>query len=271
MISVVTIVGVGRVGGALSARLMQQGAAVHTVSRANMQQWLSAPSRLGEVLVIAVSGTEIPTVAAAIARAKGQLLADVVALHVNGSLRPSALQPLDACGARLASAHPFQTFANADPSALDGIGWGIECTDADWPMLDHFVVRTGGTPVRLHGMTDERKRQYHAAAVAASNFTYAAVQLGRDLAEGVGIPSGVMLAPIVERTARNAAAALRQDSPLALTGPIVRGDVAELRRQFEAIPTEVREAYRNLAKATVECVRQHLGEATTEEMFDVLR
>lgn len=254
MIRTVTIVGMGRVGGAIATRLRERGVTVHGIARQDFQTWLTTHGSIGQMLILAVGDAVMPSVVSAIASSSHSLI-DVIALHVNGSLRPYVLHPLTTIGATLASAHPFQTFATADASALDGIGWGVECTDDDWPHIDDFVHRTGGIPVRLTEMTDDRKRVYHASAVAASNFAYAAYELGRRLAAEAGVPADIMLPPIIERTYRNAANALQTDAPFGMTGPIVRGDVEALRKQYQAMPASLRTTYRHLALALIDIVR----------------
>lgn len=270
MIRAATIIGMGRVGGAMATRLQQRGVRVHGVSHAEFADWLTSHAPIGDVLVIAVKDAAMDDVVRAIAHSHHALIG-VIALHVNGSLRPWVLHPLTEIGASIASAHPFQTFGDADPSALDAIGWGVECTDDDWPTLDAMIHTTGGVPVRLMDMTDERKRIYHAAAVAASNFTYAAYQLGRDLATAAGIPPDIMLAPIMHRTLHNAVDALQHDLPFAMTGPIVRGDVDGVRRQFGAIPEASRDVYRQLGLALIEVVRDRHTTAVIDAMREALR
>jgi predicted short-subunit dehydrogenase-like oxidoreductase (DUF2520 family) len=270
MIRGVTIIGTGRVGGAIAKRLHDRGVMVHAIAHRDFATWLGTHASVGQALILAVSDAAMSDVVRAIAASTRSLI-DVVALHVNGSLRPYVLQPLTAMGATIASAHPFQTFATDDPTALDGIGWGVECTDDDWPLIDRLVQATGGLPVRLTDMTDDRKRMYHAAAVAASNFTYAAYQLGRDLADVVGIPADVMLPPIMQRTCSNAIAALQTDAPFGMTGPIVRGDVEGVQRQLDALPAEQRLIFAQLGLALVEVVTHRHSATTIDAMRDVLR
>lgn len=270
MIRAATIIGMGRVGGALSARLQQRGVHVHGVAHADFTAWLTSHTPIGELLILAVKDAALDNVVHAIAHSHHALIG-VIALHVNGSLRPYVLHPLTDLGASIAAAHPFQTFGDADPAALEGIGWGVECTDDDWPTLDAFVHGTGGVPVRLTDMTDERKRIYHAAAVAASNFTYAAYQLGRDLATAAGIPPDIMLAPIMQRTLHNAVDALQHDLPFAMTGPIVRGDVEGVLRQLASLPLAQRAIYVQLGLALVEVVRDAHDAATITALRNALR
>jgi predicted short-subunit dehydrogenase-like oxidoreductase (DUF2520 family) len=156
----------------------------------------------------------------------------------------------------IAAAHPFQTFGSVDPSALNGIGWGVECDDDAWPLTEEFVKLTGGLPFRLPKTDPVSKRRYHAAAVAASNFTYAAYDLARGLANEAGIPAEMFLVPIMQRTLDNAAKAMHDGTPFALTGPLVRGDMDAVQRQLDAMPENLREQYIHLTDALKEVIKR---------------
>jgi predicted short-subunit dehydrogenase-like oxidoreductase (DUF2520 family) len=270
MIDRVTIVGPGRVGSALHRRCRDRGMEVHLVPRTGFDAWCASAEPVGQVLVIATKDDVLSAVAAKIAATRGADLRDVLVLHVNGSLGPEVLSPLHDRGAVIAAAHPFQTFGDDDPSALDGIGWGVACEPAAWHHVCEFVERTGGIPWLLTDLSHERKRRYHAAAVAASNFTYAAYELARRLAREADIPAEVFLVPIMERTFLNAREALRQGAGFAVTGPIVRGDVEGVQRQLEAIPSEDRDLYRNLARALLDVVSDTLDDDTRRRIGDVI-
>lgn len=268
MISRVTIIGNGRVGGALAARLRERNVDVHAVDRQHFEAFLSSSDPIGDVLVIAVKDAVMPDVIERTASARANDLADVVVMHVNGSLLPDVLAPFQQHGAMIASAHPFQTFRDADPKVLDGVGWGCQASSVLRPssVVHEFVRLTGGTPVDLGDLTAEQKRIYHASAVAASNYAYAAYELGRRLAESVGISAETFLIPIMRQTFENAADALRAHEPFGVTGPIVRGDVDGVVRQYAAMPDELKPMYRQLSLALLEVVGGDLDPTTVESI-----
>lgn len=266
----ITIIGRGRVGGALEQRLNAKEYNVAAVDRASFATWCSASEPLSDIVVIATKDDVLPDVVAEIARAKASALHDVVVMHVNGSLGVEALAPLRACGARCAAAHPFQTFGSSDPTALDGIGWGVEADDAAWGSVRDLIASLGGVPWRFTDMTHERKRRYHAAAVAASNFTYAAYELARRLAASADIPADVFLVPIMQRTLQNASTAIADNTAFAITGPLMRGDIDAVRRQLESIPASDRPLYCHLSRALLDVVGAGWDAATRAEMESVL-
>ncbi len=265
-----TIIGRGRVGGALAQRATAQGHHVVVVERASFDAWCASSEPIGTVLVVATKDDVLPNVVATIASTRADQLRGVVAMHVNGSLGTDVLEPMRQCGAFCAAAHPFQTFGSSDPTALDGIGWGVEADDDAWSVVRELVASLGGVPWRFTEMSHDRKRRYHAAAVAASNFTYAAYELARRLASAADIPADVFLVPIMQRTLQNAADALQQNAPFAITGPIMRGDVDAVRRQLEAIPEEDRALYCHLSRALLDVVAGQWSNEQRRAMEHVL-
>lgn len=250
----ITIIGRGRVGGALEQRATAVGYHVNAIGRDAFELWCNSDVSLGDVVVIATKDDVLPNVVEAIASARADQLRGVVVMHVNGSLGIDVLLSMQQCGALCAAAHPFQTFGSPDPSALDGIGWGVESDDAAWSIVQELITSLGGVPWRFTEMSDDRKRRYHAAAVAASNFTYAAYELARRLADAADIPTDVFLVPIMQRTLQNAARAVADNEPFAITGPIMRGDIDAVRRQLEAIPEADRALYCHLSRALLDVV-----------------
>ena len=214
------------------------------------------PSPSSSVFVLASKDAYLSDLIQHLAEHNAKELQGALVMHVNGSLGTDILEPLRACGAMIAAAHPFQTFGSVDPSALNGIGWGVECDDDAWPLTEEFVKLTGGFPFRLPKTDPVSKRRYHAAAVAASNFTYAAYDLARGLANEAGIPAETFLVPIMQRTLDNAAKAMHDGTPFALTGPLVRGDMDAVQRQLDAMPEHLREQYIHLTDALKEVIKR---------------
>lgn len=296
MIEQVTIVGVGRVGGALVTKLQSEGINVRAVRRDGFDEWRNSDQPLGDIVVIAVRDQDVVRIAEEIAHTTEGIagspsrLSKTIVIHVNGSMRLDVLQACKDAGARVGAAHPFQTFAsqtfanqtfanqtlanqpfaNGDSSVLDGIAWGVECDDDVWPSLRQLVELTCGVPHRLVLADDDHKRVYHVAAIAASNYTYAAYELGRRLAHKAGIPVDTFLQPIIERTHRNAAQALRDGTAFPLTGPIQRGDVAAVAKQLEAMPESEKVVYVHLSLALLNLNKDNMPPETFSAMSSLL-
>jgi predicted short-subunit dehydrogenase-like oxidoreductase (DUF2520 family) len=264
MIDHIVIIGNGKVGGALYKRLHEKTDDVLVVGHVEFETWLTSSNVIRTnvnaapaVVVLAVPEATIKGTAQRIANATltaSHQIMDrppdedgpqdgILILHTNGSKSNRSLAPLHSAGFLTAAAHPFQTFPNDDPTALDGIAWGVDCEDEAWALCEEFIRLTGGNAVRLSNQTRERRRAYHASAVAASNLTYAAYELARRISHDAGIDASQFLLPIMKRTFENAAKAIAADEAFSITGPLVRGDVDSVQKQVMSLSEELRRPY----------------------------
>ena len=282
----ITIIGTGKVGGALYALLKARHNDVVSVSHNDLESWLASTNVVRtnvnaapSVVVLAIPEDSVLEVAKRIASAtlnESHSITDrppeedgaqdgILILQTNGSKSTKSLAPLHSAGFLTAAAHPFQTFANADPTALNGIAWGIECAEEAWELCKAFVLLTGGNPVRLADISGASKRKYHAAAVAASNLAYAAYSLARKIAIDAQIDPNTFLSPIIRRTYENAAHALSNGEEFAVTGPLARGNVDAVVKQLESLPKDLQSSYAHLSLALIGAVQ------LTDELKAALR
>ena len=215
MIETVHVIGSGRVGSAVAARLSERGVAVGEDDP--------------DVLLLCVPDTAISDVARRLTPGRAWVG------HVSGATPLAALEP----HARRFSLHPLQTFdRSGDPSQFDG-AWAAVTGDTEEARA---VARELAEILGLHPfeLADADRTLYHAGAVFASNYLVtlqrAAVRLGVP-AEG--------LVPLMGRTIENG---------FDLTGPIARGDWATVEAHERAIREahpELEQLYETLAEATV--------------------
>ena len=214
MIESVHVIGSGRVGSAVSARLGERGIAVDR----------DEP----DVVLLCVPDGAIAEVAAGVGQ--GPWIG-----HVSGATPLGALAP----HTRRFSLHPLQTFdRSGDPAELDG-AWGAVTGESDEALAvaRELAELLGLRPFEL---AESDRTLYHAGAVFASNYLVtlqrAAVRLGVP-AEG--------LVPLMTRTIKNG---------FELTGPIARSDWATVeahRAAIHAAHPELEPVYDALAGATV--------------------
>ena len=171
----------------------------------------------------------IQEVAEALAR-WGSLRKGAVLIHVSGGRPASAMSLAREGGAHVASMHPLQTFASADQQAgsasaavdlLSGALFACEGDEEALLVVREIVEVLGGRYVAIDG---EKKALYHAGAVMASNYLVTLVGSAAELFEEAGIPRDEAiraLAPLLRGTVANLE---RVGLPMALTGPIARGD-----------------------------------------------
>ncbi len=194
----VTVIGAGRAGSAIAARLRERGVAVRDDGQLRL---LCVPDR-------------------AIAEVAQSIEAGPWIAHVSGGTPLAALAP----HVKRFSVHPLQTLTLAHgPEQLDG-AWGAvtgETEDAQARAL--WLAETLG----LHPfvLADDRRASYHAGAAIASNFLVTLFRTASQLFEEAGAPPEALV-PLMERTIEN---------DFDLTGPISRGDWETVERHRAAL------------------------------------
>jgi predicted short-subunit dehydrogenase-like oxidoreductase (DUF2520 family) len=211
----VHVIGSGRVGSAVTARLRERGVAVGDTG--------------ADVVLLCVPDTAIADVSRCLTPGHAWVG------HVSGATPLTALAPHE----RRFSVHPLQTFdRSGEPSQLDGAWAAVSGETAEALGVARELAELLG--LRPFELAEEDRTLYHAGAVFASNYLVtlqrAAVRLGVP-AEG--------LVPLMTRTIENG---------FQLTGPIARGDWATVDAHKDAIRAaepELEPLYETLADATV--------------------
>jgi len=214
----INVIGSGRVGSALTARLRERGVAVGD----------EAP----ELVLLAVPDTAIAGVA------RGLQPGPWVA-HVSGATPLAALDP----HVRRFSVHPLQTFTvRRGAEQFDG-AWGAVTGESDEARATAtWLAETLG--LRPFALDDAARTLYHAGAVFASNYVVTLQRAAALLVGEAGVPAEALV-PLMLRTIEN---------DFELTGPISRGDWAVVEAHKAAIRAarpELEHLYETLAGATV--------------------
>jgi predicted short-subunit dehydrogenase-like oxidoreductase (DUF2520 family) len=222
MFDTVHIIGTGRAGGAIRARLVEWGLHV-TDGR--------FPDPAAELVLLCVPDAVIAEVAAAVP------IGPWVA-HVSGATHLSALDP----HASRFSVHPLQTLTRErGPEQLDG-AWGAISGETDKALARaRWLAVTLG--LRAFEVADADRTLYHAAAVIGGNFVVTLHDVAVRLLADVGAPEEAIV-PLMTRTIENR---------FELTGPIARGDWTTVEAHLEALAErdpELVPLYRALAEAT---------------------
>jgi predicted short-subunit dehydrogenase-like oxidoreductase (DUF2520 family) len=218
-----TVVGAGRVGSAVAARLAE---------RVPTQV---AGRELGtggaDLVVLCVPDRAIAEVAAAIPPGPW-------VTHTSGARRLSELDP----HARRFSLHPLQTFTRSrGPEQLDG-AWAAVSGESEEAISAGFEL-AGLLGLRPFELDDEERPAYHAGAAIASNFLVTIHWAAAELLDAAGAPPEA-LEPLMRRTIENG---------FELTGPIARGDWETVERHLAEIRArrpQLEPLYRALADAT---------------------
>jgi predicted short-subunit dehydrogenase-like oxidoreductase (DUF2520 family) len=261
----VSIVGAGNLGTALALTLTSAGYAVKYIAvRAKASS--SAASKgiarklkarlveLGkqpldtDIVWIAVPDDSIAQVAhqlAATQNWKGRIV-----FHSSGALTSDELTALRVKGARVASLHPMMTFVRGSLPGMTGVAFAVEGDAVATRAAREIVARLGGYAFPIK---KQNKVLYHAFGSFASPLVIALMASLEQVAKAAGIKAGdikgVML-PLLEQTLRNY---LKHDTASAFSGPLIRGDVATVRKHLDELKKvpAAREVYVALAKAAV--------------------
>ena len=219
----VCVVGAGRVGAAVSARLPER---IPTRSTTYELDCVDA-----ELVLLCIPDRAIRDVAAAVPL--GPWIA-----HTSGATGLDALAP----HTRRFSVHPLQTFTSErGPEQLDG-AWAAVTGE------DEEALAAGFELARLLGLTpfelpDDERALYHAGAVVAASFLVTLHGIASELMEAAGAPPEALV-PLMRRTIENG---------FQPTGPHVRGDWDTIERHLGEIRErrpELEPLYRALSDAT---------------------
>jgi len=217
VIESVRVIGSGRVGSALAARLRER------------RVDLASPDP--EIVLLCVPDRAVAEVAATIE--PGPWVA-----HVSGATPLAALAPHE----RRFSVHPLQTFTLArGPEQIDG-AYGA-CTAETSAALERAFELATTLGLEPFELADDKRVLYHAGAAFASNYLVTLYRLAANLFEAAGAPPAGLV-PLMKRTIEN---------DFELTGPISRGDWDTVTRHLEAIRSDrpqFEPVYRALAEAT---------------------
>jgi predicted short-subunit dehydrogenase-like oxidoreductase (DUF2520 family) len=218
MVESVNVIGRGRVGSAIAARLEERG--VPLVERG------------AELTLLCVPDTVIRDVAGGLSPGPGGIG------HVSGATPLSALDP----HTRRFSLHPLQTFTRArGPEQLDG-AWAAVTAETDEARgLGFELARLLG--LEPFELSDEARPLYHAGAAIASNYLVTLHRVASELFAAAGAPPEALEA-LMRRTIENG---------FELTGPIERGDwetVEAHRRAIRGVRPDLEPLYDVLAEAT---------------------
>lgn len=278
------LVGPGRVGRTLGTLLHRKGQLqlqdVLSAERATAEDAVAfigagravralSDLRPADLWLLATPDAAITPVAMALA-ATGTVRRGDVVWHCSGALASTALAPLAAAGARVASLHPLKSFAA--PAAATASFAGTWCTaegDATALAVLQPLYESLGAKVRV--IEAAGKTLYHAASVLVCNDLTALMEAGLRTYAAAGldrVTAQTMMEPLVRETLDNV---FRLGTTEALTGPVARGDADVIARQFAAlgaVDPRIADAYRALNGIAVD-LAQAQGRASAAALAAV--
>jgi len=222
MFESVHVIGGGRAGAAIAARLAERGVAV-AIGR--------PPIPESALVILAVPDSAIAEVAQEVQL--GRWVA-----HVSGATPLAALAPHK----RRFTVHPLQTLTlERGAEQLDGAWAAITAETAGARKRARWLAETLG--LKPFELADADRTLYHAGAVIGGNFLVTLYRIAARLLSESGAPPEAIV-PLMTRTIEN---------DFALTGPIARGDLETVEAHIAALEKRAPDLvplYRALADAT---------------------
>jgi predicted short-subunit dehydrogenase-like oxidoreductase (DUF2520 family) len=261
----VALVGPGNLGTALALTLTTAGYSVKFVavkpSRARDRGVKALAKRIKAQLVIlgsqrldsnivwlTVPDDSIAEVARSLATSqdwKGRYV-----FHSSGALTSDELVPLRKQGARIASVHPMMTFVRGAAPKIAGVSFALE-GDAAAVRVARAVVEDLGAKAFV--IKKENKVLYHVFGSFASPLVIALMVAMEKVGKAAGIRQRdvtSIISPLLRQTWGNY---LTKGAASAFSGPLVRGDVATVRKHLSELKKlpEARAVYLALAKISL--------------------
>ena len=200
MFETVNVIGRGRVGSAVAARLEARGVALRDDG--------------AELVLLCVPDATIRDVARDLVPGPGWIA------HVSGGTPLAALDPHE----RRFGLHPLQTFTRArGPEQLDGAFAAVTAETEEARERGFELARLLG--LKPFELADDARPLYHAGAAIASNYLVTLHRVASELFRSAGAPPEALV-PLMQRTIENG---------FELTGPIERGDWETVEAHREAI------------------------------------
>jgi predicted short-subunit dehydrogenase-like oxidoreductase (DUF2520 family) len=277
----VGVVSAGRVGSTLGAALARAGHEIVGVSAVSDQSLRRAERLLPDAPVlpvdevVALADFVLLAVPDDVLRPLVAGLADTdswrsgqLAAHTSGAQGIGVLDPAAARGVLALALHPVMTFAGRpeDLDRLDGATFGVTAVDELSPVAESLVLEMGGEPVWV---PESARALYHASLTIASNHLVTLVNDALDLLAGAGVTEpGRLAAPLLSASLDN----VLRLGDAALTGPVVRGDVATVASHVATLTREapdVLASYAAMARRTAERARDS-GRLSPERAAEIM-
>jgi predicted short-subunit dehydrogenase-like oxidoreductase (DUF2520 family) len=279
------VVGAGRVGATLGAALARAGHEIVAASGVSEQSVARAERLLpgvallpadevvaeSEFVLLAVPDDVLRPLVSGLADTDTWRAGQLVA-HTSGAQGLGVLDPAAARGVLALALHPVMTFTGRaeDLDRLLGATFGVTAPDDMRPVAESLVVEMGGEPVWV---PESARPLYHASLTIASNHLVTLVNDALGLLGGAGVAEpGRLAAPLLSASLDN----VLRLGDAALTGPVVRGDVATVAAHVATLSRaapDVLPSYRAMARRTAERARDsgRLAAGRAAEILAVLQ
>jgi predicted short-subunit dehydrogenase-like oxidoreductase (DUF2520 family) len=247
----ISIIGIGRLGGALAIALAKKGFEIENLVARNLETAEKIAAKIqqktrilktseldqisSEIIFITTQDSEIETVGENLAQA---LKGKPFIFHTSGSLSSDNLQKLKEIGCPVGSIHPLVSVSDAILGAkhFRDVFFSVEGDDAAVEKAKELVEILGG---KSFSVETKYKTLYHASAVTACGHLVAVIDVALEMLQKCNLSeesAREILLPLIKSTVENLE---QQTTPKALTGTFARADGETLRRQIAVLSQSV--------------------------------
>ncbi len=279
----ISIIGIGKLGGALAIALSRKDFEVENLFARNSQnankiaELIESKPRIrpseefkeisSDVILITTQDFEIKNV---VEKLKDSLPNQPIVFHTSGSLSSRVLRDLKNIGCRVGSIHPLVSISDARLGA-ERFADAYFCVEGDEEATEigeQIVEQLGG---KSFSISAEYKTLYHAAATTACGHLVALVDVAIEMLTKCGLEKAhaqKILLPLIKSTVENLET---QSPPQALTGTVARADIKTLENHLEILEKnaskEAQEVYLQLAARSVHLAEQQGANAENLEII----
>lgn len=269
----VVVVGMGRVGGALALGLRKANWPVKVFPRSGESTRRAARLNLAladhqdlldaELCILAVPDAALPRVAQSLREDFGPRTALV---HCAGAMNLEAFGD-DFQSFPRGSFHPLCAISDPTDELKDHSVAIASSHRALTPLLWRMALALRLKPLEV---SEEHRALYHAGAVMSAGLAVSLLSTGLEALERAGI-AAESAEPALLALMRSALDGVeRRGLGRAMTGPVVRGDLAVVASHLSALPEELSETYRVLSLRALRLVEKTLPRETVHGLSRLL-
>lgn len=277
IIMLFNVIGAGRLGKHIAKALSESGlanlagvcnrhqqSAIAAIAQLKTGQALACLAELpaADIVFITTPDDMIGSIVQTLAT-KRLLKPNTTIIHCSGAMSSNLLLPLKAQQCHIASFHPLKAFHHnsLDASVFSDCFCTIEGDEQALRLLESLFRALGAKLITIEA---HKKTTYHAAAVIASNYLITLAALASDLLEQSGINSSeakAMIANLMQSNLNNMNAA--PTIAAALTGPLIRGDIATINKHLQALDLPMQSFYKAAGLLTLPLTNLNEHQKTT--------
>lgn len=269
----VVVVGVGRLGSAISVQLRKAGwpVTVRTQSpsgrrqarRLGLQEADAAAMSRAELCLLTVPDAAVE----AVARAAAPLLGRTTGLvHCAGALTLEVLQPA-ADGRPTGSFHPLVSVTGPE-TPLAGHSVAVATRSRVLaPLLGRLAEALGLVPLRV---PEDARAAYHAGAAMAASGLVSLLDAAIAAWRSAGVSEREAMTALAALMRSALAGAEARGTLAALTGPVIRGDAEVVQAHVHALPPDVLPIYLALQQRVLAHAAKRLPHPTVARVAAVL-